>query len=662
MNQARIEHLIVLMLENRAFDHMLGYLEYPAGTGFEGIRGKEAQYGNPMPDGSTANPGPNASYDIDPGPSHSHDAVMHQLLGNNPRTRPYQITNKGFAADYEVVSPGHGAEALHCFQPGQLPVLATLAQNFAVCDHWFCSVPGATWPNRNFAHSATSDGEVNIVMREYHNKTVFEQLSEANRDWAVYYEGFPAETMAFVNTWDPQGQNWLQRFKPIQNLYRAIQYDRLPHYAFVEPDMLGRETNSQHPSMGGEVNFKAGEQFIWRLYNTLRANMPVFEKTLLLISYDEHGGFFDHFAPPQGPEWSVPQVYHEPNSDYTFSFDLLGLRVPAVLVSPWIAPGTVDHTIYDHASIPATARKIARIDLPPLTPRDARANTFDGVLNLDAPRTDLPDIQEPFVDETKRRPFEMVELQESMVYILRDLIWTRMSTDPEKYTREAAHHRGLKMVNQILLPNLIHQTIMNDIAPNLSPKAQEKLAGFHPVQAVEGLEENTRGEFHKLFPQHPEDAGMHLALAAIHDRISRFLEDQELVDEAMRFADLVLRRLFEGHHILLRTVAGASLQDPDQPAIQAALAELYASPDPEDAPHSEDAKHPEGCIWLADYLDRWLVIRSDGRIVFNDQQPAGDYLLENASRDTAFQLIQLFTQGKIDQLRASLPKQAELTL
>lgn len=187
MSEDRIQHLLVLMLENRSFDHMLGFLEYPPGIPFEGLSGREAEMGNPLPDGQVLLPTPDASYAMHPGPGHSHDDVLEQLLESADRSRPYRLANKGFAANYAGrYSPGHGALAMGCFTPDRLPVLATLARVFAVCDHWFCSVPGATWPNRNFCHAGTSGGQVNIVVQAYRDKTIFEQLSEANRDWSIY--------------------------------------------------------------------------------------------------------------------------------------------------------------------------------------------------------------------------------------------------------------------------------------------------------------------------------------------------------------------------------------------------------------------------------------------------------------------------------------------
>jgi phospholipase C len=176
VGESKIQHLIVLMLENRSFDHLLGYMEYPADVPFEGLHGRENSWPNPLPDGGSALPGKEAPYEIGAGPGHSHQAVLAQLLGSNAGERPYRITCAGYAADYETNNPGQGVLALQCFTPERLPVLASLAKAYAVCEHWFCSVPGATWPNRNFAHAATSAGEVDIHLKAYKDRTILVDL------------------------------------------------------------------------------------------------------------------------------------------------------------------------------------------------------------------------------------------------------------------------------------------------------------------------------------------------------------------------------------------------------------------------------------------------------------------------------------------------------
>lgn len=618
MRENQVQHLLVLMLENRSFDHMLGYLEYPPGTAFEGVSGREAEMGNPLPDGQVLPPTPDASYTLHPGPGHSHDDVLDQLLESADRSRPYRLANKGFAANYAArYNPGHGALALGCFTPDRLPVLATLAQEFAVCDHWFCSVPGATWPNRNFCHAGTSDGQVNIVVRAYRDKTIFEQLSEAKLDWSIYYGGFPPQSLAFTRLWRPSELNWLQRFKPIDRLYRAIENDRLPHYAFIEPDMVGKLSDSQHPGMGGEMDFRAGERLIWRIYTALRANPEVARKALLVVTYDEHGGFFDHVPPPQGAEWSVEPAYQSPDGSYSFPFDLLGPRVPAVLISPWIERGTVDQAVYDHTSIPATARKLLHVNAGPLTARDGIVNTFETVLSRTTPR-EMPELAEPFVDEAARHLMAEPDLRPSLMAILTSLIWTelRLPAGPEEAARVSVP------------PQEVERDILVEIAPQLSPEARRVLEQDAAENAIQAAAEG-------LLPDVQTIASL------LRHKAERLAENLELVDDLAHFVDLALRRYYEGRSVVLRTASGASLERPGPDALQAAIDELFAPPD------------PEAHLWLADHRDRWLTVYAGGRATLHDRDPEALLALDGLNRATALRLLEWLKAGDLRALRSA---------
>ncbi len=625
MAEDRIRHLLVLMLENRSFDHMLGYLDYPPGTPFDGLAGREAEMGNALPNGQVVLPAPNATYAMHPGPGHSHDDVLQQLLESEDRSRPYRLANRGFAANYEGhYNPGQGALALGCVSPERLPVLSTLAREFAVCDHWFCSVPGATWPNRNFCHAGTSDGQVNIVVQAYRNKTIFEQLSEAKRDWSIYYGGFPPQSLAFARLWSPSELDWLQRYKPIGHLYRAIAHDRLPHYAFVEPDMVGKLSDSQHPGMGGEMDFRAGERLIWRIYAALRANPEVARKTLLVITYDEHGGFFDHVPPPHGAEWSVEPAYQSPDGSYRFPFDLLGPRVPAVLISPWIERGTVDQTVYDHASIPATARKVLDVDAPPLTRRVAMTNTFETVLNRATPR-ELPELEEPFVDEAARHLQEEPDLRPSLMAILTRLVWSELqpSAGGPRTGRPARPEEALR---RSVPPEEVEHDILAEIAPELSPEAQRVLEQHAAEMAIDGAAE-------RVFP------GVQAVVHRLRLKAERLAENLELVDDLALFVDLVLRRYFEGRSVILRTADGASVERPEPEALQAAFDELRTHPD------------PAARIWLADHKDRWLTLYADGRATLHDQDPEALLSLDGVDRATALRLLESLRTADVAALR-----------
>lgn len=382
---APIEHVIVLMLENRSFDHMLGFMTplYPPGD-FNGLAGTES---NPDPQGAPVQVTADADGVIAVGPDHSHEGVMWQLTNKKPGAPTDPINNQGFVRAHAHVANGSGDDVMRCFAPDRVPVLSTLARQFAVCDAWFCSVPGETWPNRNYLHAATSDGEVNIEKRFFPNRTIFELLQAAGHEWAIYYRP-PAQVWVFPELWQwPFSRR--DRFRPLDSLAADIRAGQLPTYTFVEPDhgllWPRKRSNSQHPSNNLEVprDFYAGERLVFDVYAALYDTPAAFEKTVFLVTYDEHGGYYDHAVPPKGVAPAVPPD----DKTKIFTFDLLGPRVPTVVVSPWVRAGTVDHTVLEHSAVPASLRSHFAPGLAPLTERDAVSQTFWGNLNLPKPRT-----------------------------------------------------------------------------------------------------------------------------------------------------------------------------------------------------------------------------------------------------------------------------------
>jgi len=422
----RIEHIIVLLMENRSFDHLLGYLRHedPKFPNLELIRPSCAI--NPdRPNGRRVPTADDATSVLGTDPDHSHLGVMLQLFGRGPTNST--PTMDGFIASYaskiagdtprpwwkkamtEVTErvksfwrwirrrPGptiaRPDDIMKCFAESEIPVMAFLAKQFAVLINWYASVPGATWPNRQFAHAATSGNTVNNKPRFYYDDTVFQRLEEADpeRSWGIYSDGV-AQVWAYQKLW----VDGVDEFHDIDQLYLDIANNVLPAYAFVEPNHgFGRGVgNSQHPGDNTIVgdSFQAGEALMARIYNALVDQPDLFAKTMLLITYDEHGGFFDHESPPEVP--SPDGAIHE---DSGFDFRRCGVRVPAVAISPLIPAGTVDETCYEHSSIPATVRKQFAPDTPPLTDRDAAAEDFlERLPLLPRPRTDL---QHVAVDE-----------------------------------------------------------------------------------------------------------------------------------------------------------------------------------------------------------------------------------------------------------------------
>lgn len=385
-----IDHIVVLMLENRSFDCLLGKL-YPKSDTFEGLAGDEQ---NPGADGTAVpvwnSPGTDeATMSVpDPDPGELWTDINTQLFGasNPPGLVPTPVMS-GFVKNYleqSTTNPSGNYDpksVMHYFTPDQVPVLSTLAKQFAVCDHWFASAPCQTWPNRWFVHAATADGHQNNDPPHFPNApTIFNLLEYAgNESWKIYFHDLA------------QAHTLLQLFllRSHFHSYRQFQADclsgQLPAYSFIEPqyyaDLVSPE-NDQHPPSVVTL----GEQLIADVYNCIRSS-SVWPKTLLIITYDEHGGCHDHVPPPP----AAPPT--PPASGQVFGFDRYGVRVPTIVVSPYIPPGTIFGKLsavpFDHTSIIATVRKRFSLGAP-LTARDAKAPDLDDILTLPDPTNEGP--------------------------------------------------------------------------------------------------------------------------------------------------------------------------------------------------------------------------------------------------------------------------------
>jgi phospholipase C len=287
---------------------------------------------------------------------------------------------------------------MKCFTSQTLPILSTLAQQYAICDHWFSSVPGSTIPNRLFTHAAQSDGSLtqDAILAPLKLKTIFEVMDDPANPYSYrIYTGTPGGSILLTNIYLIHNQSG---FHPYSEFKSDCAHGDLPAYTFIEPRydddiQNGLFANSQHPDFAVDE----GEALIADVYSAIRGS-PLWATTLLLIVYDEHGGIFDHIAPPNlAPDPRYPPVPASKNP--SFQFDRLGLRVPAVFVSPLIKARTIITQQFDHCSIVATVRKLFCLDQTPFNWREAQAATFDGILNL-APadiRTDTVLLPSPFV-------------------------------------------------------------------------------------------------------------------------------------------------------------------------------------------------------------------------------------------------------------------------
>ena len=396
---ASVNSVVVLMLENRSFDHMLGFLYpgnvSPSGQPFEGLAGTESNPGSngqPVTVFKIEPTTPSAYFMPGADPGEGYMATNDQLYGSNdgPASSGQAATGQGYVTNYAytlgwqskesgwpIVAGTVEGDIMGCFTPQTLPVLSALATGYAVCDQWFASAPTETMPNRAFACAATSQGHMDDKTHTFSSPTIFGLLDAAGLGWAVY--GYDAEPLT-KNTYTQISSAAASHFGKFADFQAAAAAGTLPPYTFLEPSWSS-SGNSQHPN----YDVALGEQLIHDVYEALLAG-PGWPGTLLVITYDEHGGCYDHVPPTWG---AVP-----PDSDageFGFGFDRFGVRVPTVLVSPLIAPGTVYRvpaggTPLDHTSVLKTVEQ--RWNLPTLTARDAAAPGFGDVLTLTTPRTD----------------------------------------------------------------------------------------------------------------------------------------------------------------------------------------------------------------------------------------------------------------------------------
>ncbi len=435
-----IDHVVVVMFENRSFDNLLGRLYQPGEVAsFEGVTNRE--FSNPIP--AWAGDGADrriVAYGVadgmntpspDPGEEYQH--VNTQLFGiidppGNRGRRPADMappynapgpgrapTMDGFVADYISAvtaetskEPGYDeyAQIMTGYTPAQMPVLSALARGFATFDHWFCEVPSQTFANRSFLHAGTSSGYVVNVSPPssfpVHNnaETIFERLESRGLTWRVYCD--PPSHISLTGL--IHARRLLDRFD--SNFFTTDQFledadrGRLPTYSFIEPNLLYGH-NDMHPAFDTlypgvafdpPSSLLGGEALLAKIYGAVRSSATPggsnAYNTMLMVSFDEHGGTYDHVPPPPAP----PPVPSAPAGQFGFRFDRSGVRVPAIAISAWIPERTVITDEYRHTSVMRTLR--GRWDLgPALTARDAMARDIAPVLSLTTPRPpeDWPD-------------------------------------------------------------------------------------------------------------------------------------------------------------------------------------------------------------------------------------------------------------------------------
>ncbi|KAI9328324.1 phosphoesterase family-domain-containing protein [Zopfochytrium polystomum] len=283
-----------------------------------------------------------------------------------------------FSATYNTTNTTVLHQAIDVFHPSKLPITVSLAEEFAVFDHWYAGVPGPTFPNRYFLMSATSNGNYNnglgTILSGLPQKSLFQSVEDAGLSWKNYFGQVPT-SIAFKDVRNIK--DILTKLKSMDSFYSDAKKGTLPNFAQIDP-----------------ILFSLPGTLLKNIYEALR-NGPQWNSTALIITYDEHGGFYDHVPPPQTGVPSPDDI--SANSTF-FRFDRLGVRVPTIVVSPWVAKsrvvknptGAYASSYFEHSSVAATVKKL--FNLPSyLTKRDAWAAPFDFLFaELSAPRSDAP--------------------------------------------------------------------------------------------------------------------------------------------------------------------------------------------------------------------------------------------------------------------------------
>ena len=457
----RIKHLVVVMLENRSFDNLLGWLyEKEAPPRNQHYEGLHSGLWNPLDNidadgipfvekvyvrkngeaarGSKSKTRPEVRYNlpvVDPG--EGYRCTNHQLFGHYQVASLYppEPANQGFVNDYRDANlfnsyawggaPTDPREIMITYTPQQVPVLSTLARQFAVCDQWFASVPSQTLPNRHFVHAATSDGQVNNHPNGVcGSRTIYNVIQDAiakgcaDLSWRVYCGTEKGKQFSLTRTVMTQlhDSSLDANFLPIERFYVDAAANKLPSYAFLEPQLHDPGQCDQHPP----ADVRPGDEFLARIYNAV-VNSKQWNETLLVITYDEHGGCYDHVAPPKVSKQELDSS--PPAGQDGFRFNRFGVRVPAVLVSPWIEAGTICRpggwVPFDHTSVLATAWNCFKLG-EPLSERQRAAPDLGCALTLPKPRTDKPKVK-PLPYTPSNEPVHVNDLHRLIAEVLEKL-------------------------------------------------------------------------------------------------------------------------------------------------------------------------------------------------------------------------------------------------
>ncbi|BFM13097.1 alkaline phosphatase family protein [Simiduia litorea] len=419
-----IDHIVYLMFENRSLDNLLGWLydkppknmipPIPHGPQYDGLREKtyklplKPHYWSPV----TYYPikkgvGKNGFTVPNLDPNEAYPNVMNQLFGDAEHTVkvPPQEAKpalmQGFLQDFDADDDtwNETLQITDTYTPSELPVLNGLAKQYAVSDRWYSSMPTQTNPNRAFALCGTSLGRLKnkniMALEQFKTPTIWNALAAKKTEMGIYFhetwhdnQCFTQYTFPNMNTVDKSLLDIRKIDAPDMGFYARAQAGNLPAFSYIEPKWgygagphTMRQGNDYHPP----TDVRYGEKLLHNVYTALKSNPKAWERTLLIVTFDEHGGTYDHHA----PAWGAVNPGDEKSRNSAFKFNLYGVRVPTLLVSPQVPEGTVfrepldSKYPFDHTSILATLLKWRGIDPAKanLFDRVASAPTFEAVVN-----------------------------------------------------------------------------------------------------------------------------------------------------------------------------------------------------------------------------------------------------------------------------------------
>jgi phospholipase C len=342
-DQSGIDHIVVLMMENRSFDHVLGWLE--------GADGRQQGLTYVDRDGV-----PQRTYRLAPDfQGCGHPDPDHSYAGG-------RVEYNGGACDGWLRAGDNDLYAIGYYTKKDLPFYAAAATRWTACDRYFSAIMAGTFANRVYQHAAQTD-RLDNTFEVSALPTIWDSLAAAGLDGRYYFSDVP-----FLALW---GARYAPIARPIGSFFADAAAGTLPHVSFVEPRFLGEEvglSNDDHP----HADLRNGQAFLNSVYTAVTRS-PAWSRTVLVINYDEWGGFFDHVAPTAAPIPPADQAAG--NQD-----GLRGFRTPCLVISPFARREFVSHVELDHTSV---LRMIEwRWGLPPLTVRDATANNLAQVLQF----------------------------------------------------------------------------------------------------------------------------------------------------------------------------------------------------------------------------------------------------------------------------------------